>query len=457
MPSERPRALVIDDDPSMQKLVASTLDKGGFDCETTGTATDAHKLLEQAHFDLLIIDRKLPDADGVRLLRQIRSMGISTPAIVITAHPSLDSAVGALQLAAFDYLVKPFDWGELLEKAERAVSDQALVDENLFLWHRLEEKHGWQHVMSRNPSTQQTYITAAKAAATNAPVLIEGETGTGKEYLARAIHYLSDRADGPLVVLNCGGFPDELIENELFGHEKGAFTSANSAKVGLCEIAGGGTLFLDEISQMSPAMQAKLLRFVEDHSFTRLGGTEAVSVDVRITTASNQRLPEMVESGQFREDLYYRLNVIPLHLPPLRDRPEDIEPFTEHFIEQFSCTDNKKLAEEAWAKLRVHTWPGNLRELRNVIQRAGILAIGNSIEREDLIIGTDLARSSSDAGIAPDQAPLHSSLLPLAEVKKQHILAAVEACDGDRAAAAEILGISRSTMDRQLAKYEKED
>jgi len=390
MPSERRRALVIDDDPSMQKLVASTLDKGGFACEITGTATDAHKLLEQTHFDLLVIDRKLPDADGVRLLRQTRSMGITTPAIVITAHPSLDSAVGALQLAAFDYLVKPFDCRELLEKAERAVSDQALVDENLFLWHRLEEKYGWQHVMSRNPATQQTYITAAKVATTSAPVLIEGETGTGKEYLARAIHYLSDRADGSLVVVNCGGFPDELLENELFGHEKGAFTSANSAKAGLCEIADGGTLFLDEISQMSPAMQAKLLRFVEDHSFTRLGATETVSVDVRITTASNQRLPEMVESGQFREDLYYRLNVIPLHLPPLRDRPEDIEPFTEHFIKQFSFPDNKKVTEEAWAKLRAHTWPGNLRELRNIIQRAGILAIGNSIEQEDLIIGPDL-------------------------------------------------------------------
>ncbi len=456
MSSERRHALVVDDDPSMQKLVASVLGEGGFDCEVVGTATDAHKMLQQTRFDLLVIDRKLPDTDGVRLLRQLRGMGVSTPAIVITAHPSLDSAVGALQLAAFDYLAKPFDCEELLEKAERAIDDQSVVDENLFLWQRLEEEYGWQHVMSRNPVTQHTYIRAAKAASSTATMLIEGETGTGKEYLARAIHYLSDRADSRLVVLNCGGFPDELLENELFGHEKGAFTSADSAKAGYCESADGGTLFLDEISQMSAAMQVKLLRFVEDHKFTRLGGTKPVSVDVRIITASNQRLPEMVESGQFRDDLYYRLNVIPLHLPPLRDRPEDIEPFTEHFLQQFSSTDNKQVTEKAWAKLCTHRWPGNLRELRNVIQRAAVLTIGDTIDAEHLILGTDPAGPGSDADATSSGLPPHSPPLSLAEVEEHHIVAVVEACDGDRAAAAEILGISRSTVDRRLSRYNEQ-
>jgi len=451
MTVKRRCALVVDDDPGMQDLVVSILAEGDFECQATDTAAEAYRKVEQEKFDLLIIDRKLPDTDGTRLLQQIRRLGVVTPAIIITGHPSVETATDALQWEAYDYLVKPFGVRELLEKAQRAISEQELVDENLYLWETLEEKYNWRHVLSRNSEVQETYVIAAKAARGNAPVLIQGETGTGKEYLARAIHYLSDRADQAMVTLNCGGFPDELLENELFGHEKGAFTSANTAKVGLCEIADGGTLFLDEITHMSTAMQVKLLRFVEDHSFMRLGGTKPITVDVRIIAASNQPVKEMVESDQFREDLYYRLNVIPLILPPLRRRPEDIEVFVEHFMRQFDG-ESKQISQEAWEKLHSYNWPGNLRELRNAVQRAVVLSVGDSIEPEHLLI----ERESTTPKNAADSAPADgesSSLLTLEELERQHIGAVLEACDGDQEAAAEILGVSRATVGRRVRKY----
>ncbi len=446
MVTKRKRALVVDDDPHMQDLVVLILEEGNFECQATDTATEAYRKVEEQEFDLLVIDRKLPDTDGVYLLRQIRAKNIMTPAIIITAHPSVDTAAEALRWEAYDYLVKPFDAGELLKKAQRAISQQHLVDENLYLWEALEKKYNWQHVLSRNAEVQQTYVMAAKAARGNAPVLIQGETGTGKEYLARAIHYLGTRADQAMVTLNCGGFPDELLENELFGHEKGAFTSASTAKVGLCEIADGGTLFLDEITHMSTAMQVKLLRFVEDHSFIHLGGTKPVTVDVRIIAASNQPIEEMVTSGQFREDLYYRLNVIPLTLLPLRQRPEDIEVFAEHFMRQFSDNASIQVSQEVKEKLHSHNWPGNLRELRNAIQRAVVLSVGDSIKPEHLLIETGLPRAQ------PKSRP---ALVTLEEMKKRHILAVLEACTGDREAAAEVLGVSRATLSRRLRNYKE--
>ncbi len=452
MSAKKWRALIVDDDPDVQRLVASVLGKGGFDCVPTDSATQALEALEEQSFDLLLIDRKLPDTDGVHLLRQLRAQGISTAAIIITAHPSVPTAVGALQSLAFDYLQKPFDTEELLAKAQRALASDRVVDENLYLWETLAATYGWRHVLSRSPQAQRAYIMAAQAAPSRAPVVIEGETGVGKEYLAHAIHYMSDRADRPFVPLNCGGFPDELLENELFGHEKGAFTSANAAKAGLCEIADGGTLFLDEISQMSPTMQIKLLRFVEDRTFTRLGGTEPRQVEVRIIAATNQPLPEMLESGRFREDLYYRLNVIPLHLPALRARPEDIKPFVAHFLAQFDVEGRKQIAEPAWDALKAYTWPGNLRELRNVIQRAVVLAVADTLEEKHLLLGAKVRAAGSPSPSAVQ--PADSSALPsLEEVAKQHILTVLAACDGDKGAAAEILGISRSTLNRRLTEY----
>ncbi len=454
MSAEKRHALVVDDDPGMQELVVSALDKGGFECAVADTGKEACEALQDNVFDLLVIDRKLPDTDGVRLLRQFRAQAISTPAIIITAHPTVPTAVGALQAMAFSYLLKPFDADELLAKAQQALEDESLVDENLYLWEALAEKHDWRHVLSRNRRTQWAYVMAAKAASSNVPVLVEGETGTGKEYLARAIHYMSERADKAFVALNCGGFPDELLENEIFGHEKGAFTSAHAAKVGLCEMADGGTLFLDEISQMSPAMQVKLLRFVEEHSFTRLGGIKPQRVDVRIISASNQPLTEMVERGQFREDLYFRLNVIRVYLPPLRERPEDIGPFAEYFLGQFDAGGKKQLAEQAWVTLRAYAWPGNLRELRNAMHRAVVLGVGDRITEEHLLLEAAVLSPAEEWGATVSLAAQDETVLLLDEVERLHILKVLVACAGDKGAAAEALGISRTTLSRRLKKYE---
>jgi len=458
-------ALVIDDDPSTQQLISSILTKGDYYCHSTDTGAGAYDALEQDDFDLLLIDRKLPDTDGVRLLRRLRTQGISTPAIIITAHPSVSSAVDALGLSAYDYLPKPFDAKQLLKKANRALQAPGLIDDNVYLWQALADKYDWQHVMSRNPQTQHSYIVAAQAARSSTPILIEGETGTGKEYLARAIHYMSGRADYTFVAINCGGFPDELLESELFGHERGAFTSAHSQKPGLCEVAHKGSLFMDEITEMSPAMQVKLLRFTEDHIFTRLGSIRPQQVDVRIIAASNRPLAPLVEAGNLREDLYFRLNVVPLYLPPLRQRPEDLEPFAQRFLQQSVPEGRKTISPQAWEKMKGYNWPGNLRELRNVIQRAVLLAVGDTIEDKHLLLEPTPgsladyyfrpeAEKPAVAGPARPTEDEEVPFLSLEDVEKRHILAVYAACDDNKSRAAEILGISRSTLTRRMKTYQ---
>jgi len=465
MSATKHRALVVEDDPGTQQLISSILTKGDYCCHSTDSGAGAYNALEQEDFDLLLIDRKLPDTDGVRLLRQLRARDISAPAIIITAYPSVPSAVDALQLSAYDYLEKPFNTSELLQKANRALQALRLLDENAYLWHALADKYGWQHVMSRDPQTQHSYIVAAQAAGSTTPVLIEGETGTGKEYLARAIHYMSDRADHTFVAINCGGFPSELLESELFGHVRGAFTSAFSQKAGLCEVAHKGTLFLDEITEMSPAMQVKLLRFTEDHTFTRLGSTHPREVDVRIIAASNKPLTPVMEAGEFRQDLYYRLNVVPLYLPPLRERPEDVELFAQHFVAQSAPGGRKTISSQAWEKMKRYQWPGNLRELRNVIQRAVLLAVGDTLEDKHLLLeptSGSLAdyyfgpvTKTTVSGPAPQREEEEVALLSLEDVEKRHIRGVYVACDGNKSRAAEILGISRSTLNRRLTQYEE--
>lgn len=468
MPVRKQHALVVEDDPGTQQLISTILTKGNYHCRSTDTAAGAYDALEQQDFDLLLIDRKLPDSDGVRLLRRLRARDISVPAIIITAHPTVPSAVDALRLSAYDYLQKPFDAEQLLEKANRAVRARTLIDDNAYLWQALAEKYDWQHVMSRDPQTQHSYIVAAQVALSITPVLIEGETGTGKEYLARAIHYMGKRADHTFVALNCGGFPEELLESELFGHERGAFTSAHSQKLGLCEVAHQGTLLLDEITEMSRAMQVKLLRFAEDRTFTRLGSTRPQQVDVRIIAASNKPLAALVELGEFREDLYYRLNVLPLYLPPLRERPLDIELFAQHFLKQSALEGTKTISPQAWGKLKGYGWPGNLRELRNAIQRAVLLAVGDTIEDKHLLLepitaslteyySGPVARKTTVTGPARPTEDEGVPLLSLKDVEKRHILAVCMACSGNKSRTAGILGISRSALNRRLKKYEEND
>jgi DNA-binding NtrC family response regulator len=380
--AEKWRALVVEDDPDFNEVLAGGLQAEGFEVWRAYDGQEAWEQAMRRRPAVLVIDRRLPDTDGVRLLGQMRARGLQTPAVIITAHPSLDSAIEALGWEAADYLAKPVNARHVAARARGLVELPTTIGCQ-YLWEALRTKHGFEHAFSANPQVQRCYAAAARVAFSKAPVLIEGETGVGKEYLARAIHFMSPRASGPFVAVNCAAVPETLLESELFGHEKGAFTSANARKKGLAEEADGGTLFLDEIGEMSPAMQAKLLRFLDDGCFRRLGGTEPIHVDVRIVSATNKDLEAEVREGRFRADLYYRLAVIPLYLPPLRKRPEDIAVFAHHFATCYAGRE-VEIAEAALEKLRSHSWPGNLRELRNVMQRALLLGRGNTVGPDDI-------------------------------------------------------------------------
>lgn len=379
--------LVVDDDSSACDVIAKVLKRNGHKCTVAQSGAEAFQIAQKRTYDLLLLDLCLPDTDGLHLLQALRKQGLHAPTIIITAHPSLPTAREALCCEVSDYLPKPFHNEQLLEKIRQVLNAEELIG-NEYLWQKLETTYGFHHVMSRNPRTRRIYLTAAKVAGSRAPVVISGESGTGKEFLARAIHYLSNRATEPFVALNCGAFPQELLESELFGHEKGAFTSAGTTKPGLCELANEGTLFLDEIGDMSLPMQVKLLRFLQDGTFRRLGGGQERQVDVRIVAASNQNLPAALREGRFREDLYWRLNVVPLYLPPLRERPEDIEVFSEHFLQQFAQDQGqaqRELTRAAQKKLKAYPWPGNIRQLHNVLLRASLLAIEQVLRPQYLV------------------------------------------------------------------------
>jgi len=448
----RPKVLIVDDDPAMLEALAGAIAE--LDCEVT-TAGDGASALEAAGSgpQLLILDRMLPDADGVELLGLMRAQGVAAPAIIVTAQPTLATAIDALGHQAVHYLAKPFRPAELVERARALLSAGARdgAGDPDYLWQALRERFGFEHVMSRSPAVRRAYAAAARVAGTRAPVLLEGETGTGKDWLARAIHYMSDRAERHFVAVNCGALPEQLLTSELFGHEKGAFTSATQAKKGLCEVADGGTLFLDEIGEMSLDNQVKLLHFTQDLRFTRLGGLQTIEVDVRIICATNQSLTVAVREGRFREDLYYRLAVMPLRLPPLRERPEDIEPFARFFLDKHARGHGRgrtAISDEALALLRAQRWPGNLRQLENAVQRGLLMAAGDTLGPEHLMLDHDAPASGEpssdvsgeDLGAMPD----------LATVEAEHIRRVWAASGGDRSRAARVLGISPRTLGRRL-------
>jgi DNA-binding NtrC family response regulator len=384
--SKKPRALVVEDDAGWRSEACAILGREGFVTCEAGDTAGARKLATGVRPQLMVIDRKLPDGDGVRLLRDFRRSGLDSPAIIVTGHPSLDTAVEALGLDCVDYLVKPVNPHHLAARAKGLLIAPTIATCD-YLWDSLRAKHDFDHVFSSDPLVQRCYAAAARVAHANVPALIEGETGVGKEYLSRAMHLMGPRAKGPFIAINCAALPETLLESELFGHERGAFTSAMAQKKGLAEEANGGTLFLDEIGEMSPTMQVKLLRFLEEGAFRRLGGTALVEVDVRIITATNKELLREVEAGRFREDLYYRVAVIPMYLPPLRERTGDIAVFARHFVARH-VREQLALGLEAEAVLRAHSWPGNIRELHNVMRRAALLRQGDVLTAEDIRFGS---------------------------------------------------------------------
>ncbi len=441
----------------MRDLVSRLFTEAGYEVALASDGQEGLEAAKNGEFDLAILDMSLPKMNGLEVLAEVKQTKPDLPVIMITAYGSTRTAIDALRLGAYDYITKPFDLDELQVVAERALERKRLIDDNRFLRSELKRQYGFDNIIGTNRDVQQAYVVAAKVARTNATVLLLGETGTGKEYLARTIHYQSDRANGPFVKVNCAALPENLLESELFGHEKGAFTHAIARHIGRFELANKGTIFLDEIGEISPSVQTKLLRVLQEKQFERVGGNETITVDVRVIAATNRDLEQAVREKQFRDDLYYRLNVIAIKLPPLRERGDDVMIFAEHFLKRFADEMGKpvkRLSDEAVSVIKAHTWPGNIRELENAIERAVILCDGDTIRPEHLMI----APLRNEENVAkPLTADSLMSELPvvasLREVECAHIRRVLQYKGWNQSAAAQVLGIDRKTLRNKIKEF----
>lgn len=457
LPDSNKSILIIDDEAGMRDMISRLFSDAGYE---TATAPDGAAGLQAAiagDFDLVLLDMSLPKMSGLEVLNGIKENKPDLPVIMITAYGSTQTAVEALKLGAYDYIAKPFDVDEIQVIAERALEQRRVIDENRFLRSELKKKYGFDNIIGINPEIQRAYVMAAQVARTNATVLVLGETGTGKEYLARTIHYQSDRASGPFVKVNCSALAESLLESELFGHEKGSFTHAVSRHIGRFETAHRGTIFLDEIGEISLAVQAKLLRVLQEKQFERVGGSETLTVDVRVIAATNRDLVQAIKDKDFREDLFYRLNVITINLPPIRERVEDIEVFANHFLRVYADDTGKRVnrfSDEALAELKSHSWPGNIRELENAVERAVILCNGEVIRPEHLMLNN---------GHYPTPAPADSSQIDsipptasLRDVEKIHIERVLKYKKWNQSAAAQVLGVDRKTLRNKIREFKLE-
>ncbi len=445
------RILVVDDEQSMRELLAIVLKREGYDVLLAESGTDAVRLLEREPIDLLISDIRMPDLSGVEVLRAAKQADQDVIGIMITAFASTESAVEALRLGAYDYVSKPFDVEELKIVVRNALERRQLRQENALLKRTLQTNHQFSNLIGRSEPMRAVFRLIETVAPTNSTILITGESGTGKELVARAIHFNSLRRDRPFVAVNCAALPETLLESELFGHVKGAFTDATTNKKGLLEVADKGTVLLDEIADMSPLMQVKLLRVLQERRFRRLGGTEEIATDIRIIAATNRDLGRLVAEGKFREDLYYRINVIPVHLPPLRERPEDIPLLAEHFVAKFSQQMGKKVTGLSAAALRLlqaYSWPGNVRELENAIERAVALEQGPTITAESLQLGTPGAGRIDPLPEAGFDLERH-----VQEIEREYIQEALRRAGGVKVKAADLLGMSFRSFRYYMKKY----
>jgi DNA-binding NtrC family response regulator len=419
--------------------------------------TAAVRAVEEQFFDLLITDYRMPGCDGLELLRRVRLVNDSTAVIMITAYGTVEGAVQAMRMGAYDYILKPFNLEELELKAQRAFEHRRLVS-RLQEVDRRDLVRKFDDIVGESPAMRRIFDMIAKVAPSNATVLILGETGTGKELIAESIHRHSGRKDGPFVKVNCAALPENLLESELFGHERGAFTGADRQRVGRFELANEGTLFLDEIATMSPGTQAKVLRVLQEREFERLGGTRTIKSDVRVIAATNRDLENAIEEGEFREDLYYRLNVVMIQMPPLRERKEDIIPLATTFLERFASDLKKPIRGFSPAALRLltrHNWPGNIRELENSVERAVLMADGPVIEPKDLTLaGVDGGGRTEDRGRLGSLLRLPPEGIPLDDLEKMVILEALRMNDWVQKDAARFLGVSSRVMNYKIQKYE---
>jgi len=439
----------------MREFLEILLQRAGHDVMACGSAPDALLALEGGDFDLIISDIKMPGMDGLQLLTRVRETSTDTPVVLITAHGSTESAVEAMRLGAYDYLTKPCSVDEICLVVDKALEKRSLSSENRRLRRELQERSGIPTMLGRSARMKEVFDFVHRVSASKTNLLITGESGTGKELVARAVHALSDRKDRPFVAVNCGAIPENLLESELFGHVKGAFTGAVANKLGLFEVADGGTLFLDEIGEMPLSLQVKVLRAIQDRIFKRVGGTTDVRVDVRILCATNRDLTVEVRKGRFREDLFYRLNVIEVKLPPLRERPEDISHLAHAFIERFSRDMAKgaiEVAPEVISALESYTFPGNVRELENLIERAVTLARGDRLTL-DCLPPNVLERRAPDAAPATRIPPSGANLEELlAAYERGLLLEALERTGGVKKRAAALLGVSFRSFRYRLEK-----
>lgn len=437
------RILIIDDEEHMRRILCKALEQEGYEADMAGDGPDGLDLLNRREMDLVLLDMKLPTMDGMEVLKSIKELYPALPVIVITAYGSIEMAVAAIKAGAADYITKPFDMDELILQVKKALEVHRLMNEVEFLRSELSQKYKDVLLSSKSPAMQGIYELIKRIADSEATVLLTGESGSGKEVIARAIHYSSRRANKPFVAINCAALPDSLLESELFGYEKGAFTGATSRKPGRFEMADGGTIFLDEIGDMSINMQAKLLRVLQDRSFEHLGGNDTISVDVRIIAATNRDLQRAMKEGAFREDFYYRLSVIPINVPPLRERKEDIPDLALHFLKRYDKRGLiKGISRQAMDELRDYNWPGNIRELENAIERAVILCDSGVIQPEHLPISVQRDEPSQPALNIdiPDQG------IDLETLEKQLIKKALEKTGGNQTKAAKLLGLTRSAL-----------
>jgi two-component system response regulator HydG len=441
------KVLVVDDDPEMCGLLSDVLTGEKFSVLAVGESLEASKILRKEEFDVVITDLKMKGLKGLDLLEETKKVAPLTPVIIITAFGTIESAIQAMKMGAYDYITKPFQMDEIVLTVRKALENRLLKKEVVRLKKEVESRYHFHQLIGKSPSMQKIYDLIERISNSSNNVLITGESGTGKELVAKAIHYSGSRKDGPFIAVNCPAIPETLLESELFGYKRGAFTDAKTDKKGLVFEAMKGTIFLDEVTEMPPVLQAKLLRVIEERQVRPLGDTNSYPIDVRIISASNRDIKEMIHQTKFREDLYYRLKVIDIELPPLRERREDIPLLVEHFMSRFDKEPKKKVggvSEEALKILMTYSWPGNVRELENVIQRAMTLC------QHEVILPEDLPASMLQEA---DENPIETGLrekYTLEQLEKEYIRKVLIEVGGNKSKAAERLGLDRKTLYRKL-------
>jgi len=443
------KILIVDDEAPSREALSLLLKSAGYEITGAGTGLEAFELLAGRSFDIIITDLFLPDLNGIDILKKAKSLSPITEVILITGHASAETAVQAMKEGAFDYITKPLNLDELRLIIDKALEKRRLLNENVYLKKQLRDKFEFANIIGNSPAMQKVFNRMKRIIKTDSTVLIMGESGTGKEIVAKAIHFNGHRKDKPFIAVHCGAIPENLLESELFGHTKGAFTGAVRDKIGKFEAADQGTIFLDEIGTMPMHLQTKLLRVLQEQEVERIGSNRSIKLDVRVVSATNQNLEEDVKTGNFRDDLFYRLNVIPLNLPPLRERREDILPLVKHFLHK-NCKEMKRpmmsLAKEALEALELYRWPGNVRELENIVERTVALTEGNQIILDDL---PSAIRMEATTRVVEQGVDLVKTVN---EIEKKMIAEALTLTNGVKARAAAMLNLNRTTLVEKMRR-----